>query len=123
MRSPSSLQGLLDSLTLEAVGRTGVPEDVAVYAARATRKALEGSRQMALSPERCTAYFWAVVRRRTVRGGGDSAASARFVLSAVVADLTQAGRDSKAVWREIERGWADRVPRDVLEEYRLRLCA
>jgi hypothetical protein len=74
-------------------------------------------------PRRCRDYYWAVVRRGLVRSGGPSKACARLVLSAVIADLTESGRDPDAVWREIERGWLDRMPADVLEECRQRLCA
>lgn len=116
------VQSLVESLVIEAVGRQGVPEPVARYAAQSTLRAggrLRGPRQRV----RCSSYFWACVRRRLVRAGGSSEACARLVLSAVVADLKSSGRDSGAVWQELQRGWGDRVPPEVLEEYRVRLCA
>jgi len=72
---------------------------------------------------RVEGYFWAVVRRTLVRRRTDPQSTARFVLAAVVEDLTASGRDNAAVWQEIERGWSDRVPVHVLEEYRMRLSA
>ncbi len=121
---PASTRDHVDSLAREACLHHDVPAGIALYAARATLRALESRRLEAVrAPRRRSDYFWAVVRRRLVAVGGSSIASARLVLSAVVEDLTMAGRDSRAVWREIERGWGDRVPPEVLEEYRVRLCA
>ena len=71
---------------------------------------------------RAEAYFSAVVRRATVRGVAGVRASARLVAAAVVADLSEAGRDGASIWYELERGWGGRLPSDLLEEYRLRLC-
>ncbi len=55
-------------------------------------------------------------------GGSRPAAAARFVVAAVVEDLRASGRDGEAIWDQLQRGWSDSVPEDVLEEYRLRLC-
>jgi hypothetical protein len=119
-----SAQGLVESLAREASAQRDIPEAVAQYAAQATLRALASHRLGGAQLRgRCASYYWAVVRRRLVRAGGESSASARLVLSAVVEDLIHAGRDTSAVWREIERGWGHRVPPEVLEEYRLRLCA
>jgi hypothetical protein len=97
---------------------------VADRAAVATRRALidaRGSKRQLYS--RAEGYYWAVVRRTLVRRRLDRASTARFVLAAVVEDLSASGRDNEAVWNEIERGWAGRVPSGVLEEYRARLSA
>lgn len=121
---PRDIHDYLDEIASDAVARSGMPEAVARYAANATLRAIDGgclagSRQHI----RCSAYFWAVARRRLVRTGGPSKVSARLVLSTVVDDLLGAGRDTDAVWSEIERGWAGRVSPEILEEYRVRLCA
>jgi hypothetical protein len=120
--TPATAQSLVESLVREAVGREGVPEPVARYAAQSTLRAggrLNGPRQKA----RCSSYFWACVRRRLLRAGGSSTASTRLVLSSVVADLRSSGRDSGDVWHELQRGWGSRVPPEILEEYRVLLCA
>jgi hypothetical protein len=121
---PASAQDHVDSLAREARLYHDVPAQVAHYAAQATLRALESHRLEAVrAPHRRSSYFWAVVRRRLVSEGGSSPASARLVLSAVVEDLTLAGRDTREVWSEIERGWGHRMPPEVLAEYRARLCA
>jgi len=75
-----------------------------------------------LEQRRVEAYFSAVVRRRAVRRGQPVRGASRFVVAAVVADLRESGRDGDAIWEQLQRGWSDSVPKDVLEEYRLRLC-
>lgn len=99
------------------------PEDVVTAASAATRRALRTARPGAGLKRRASAYFGAVVRRTALRRHPSSAAAVRIVVEAVVQDLTASGRGPRAVWEEIERGWADSVPHEVLEEYRLRLCA
>jgi len=102
----------------------GVPADIASQAAEATVAALcvPGHHRGELL-ERAERYFWTVVRNKLVRGRHESPATSWFILAAVVADLEKAGRDRADVWDELQRAWSDKVPRDVLEEYRLKLCA
>jgi len=57
-----------------------------------------------------------------VRRSSAPRAAARFVVASVVDDLRSTGRTSADIWDELQRGWAQRIPGDVLEEYRLRLC-
>lgn len=119
-----TLCSVLDDLANEAM-RVDVSRDAALQARAATLRVLGWGLDSALSPaqrRRAEAYYRAVVRRRTVRGGAGPRASARFVAAAVVADLRESGRDGTAIWMELERGWHDRIPPDLLEEYRLRLC-
>lgn len=118
----SALDRRIDELIYEARLREVAPSIVA-RAATATRSALatvdlESDRMS----RRARAYFWAVVRRGLVREAG-SPATARMVLESVVADLRASGRDSAEVWRELQTGWVGKVPGEVLEEYRVRLCA
>ena len=119
-----SLAHLLDGLERNAL-RADVSRAVVEEAREATQRVLGCGTEAALTPlqaRRAEAYYAAVVRRRTVRGSAGPRAAARFVLTAVVADLREAGRDGLAIWQELERGWGERMPADVLEEYRLRLC-
>lgn len=117
------LETLLAGLVAEAVSRD-VPPDIAQQAQIATRRAMEARSQCpaGLLRRRAEAYFSAVVRRRVVRGGGSAKASARLVVASVVDDLRRTGRSGGDIWDELERGWAQTVPHDVLEEYRLALC-
>jgi hypothetical protein len=115
-----SLETVLAGLVTEAVSHD-VPPDIAREAQAATRRAIDCrlQRPSALHRRRAEAYFSAVVRRRVVRGGSSAKASARLVLASVVEDLRRAGRNGGDIWDELQRGWAQEVPRDVLEEYRL----
>lgn len=71
---------------------------------------------------RCAAYFDSVLRRRMLRGGENRQFASRVVLDTVVADLEAAGRDAADIAEELERGWSQYVPRDLIREYQLRLC-
>jgi len=119
----SIIEAAIDEQRRRAVVQ-GVEERVAGKAAAATGRALSGAHgSERWLHSRVEGYFWAVVRRALVRDRRDTDMTARFVLAAVVEDLSASGRDSQAVWSEIERGWAHRVPSEVLEEYRALLCA
>lgn len=102
----------------------GVSLDVADKAAHAARRALGDVND---SPHRLRvrvrSYYWTVVRRTLMRRHDSGHMTSRFVLDSVIADLASSGRDGESVWSEIERGWSDRVPHAILEEYRVRLCA
>jgi hypothetical protein len=114
----------LERRVREAVSRD-VPLEVAEAARRATRRRLGATVLSSASPKdacRADAYFSAVVRRRSVQREQPRRAAARFVVASVIEDLRSTGRDGEAIWWELERGWNDCIPRDVLEEYRLRLC-
>lgn len=105
--------------------RDDIPYHVAERARQATAQALRldpAAKATAGVQRRAQAYFSACVRRATVRGGAGPRATARLVAGAVVEDLLEAGRDGATAWRELERGWSERLPEDLLEEYRLRLC-
>lgn len=119
-----TLSHALDELVVRAQAND-IPPIVAERARRATASAMRvDSRTVADAAlaRRAEAYFTACVRRATVRGGAGARATARLVAAAVVADLLDAGRDGAAVWGELERGWSKRLPDDLLEEYRMRLC-
>lgn len=121
--SSSPLAQYLDTLVREAVTRD-VPPAIVREACDATMRAMRAPAGP-LTPQtrrRAEAYFGAVVRRRVVRRRQSPRAAARFVVAAVVEDLRSTGRSGADIWDELERGWAQRVPSDVLEEYRLRLC-
>jgi hypothetical protein len=119
-----TLSGLLDSLVAEAAAE-GIAIDVAHHARSATlpRMGVPGSARMTPAlAARAGSYFRAVVRRRAVRRGQPARGASRFVIAAIVEDLRASGREGHDIWSELQRGWAESVPEDVLEEYRLRLC-
>jgi hypothetical protein len=116
---------VLDQLAVVA-RRRDVPAQVFDHARVATLRALGLDPARTCAPEcrrRIEAYYWAVVRRQVLRGGVAPRAAARLLAASVVADLKSAGREGTDIWRELEQGWAGRLPGDVLEEYRARLCA
>ena len=122
-QTTSSFTQLLTRLAEEAVARD-VSFEVAQEARRATQQAVRVP-PGPVSPQtmrRAEAYFTAVVRRRCVRRQGSPRVAARFVVATVVEDLRSSGRSSADIWDELQRGWSQRLPVDVLEEYRLRLC-
>ena len=119
-----NLAGLLEALVRSAE-QTEVPRDIAKDSARATILGLgldPGSIPTAQTRRRVEAYFRAVLRRQVVCRRTAPRATARLVVASVVADLESAGRDAREIWSELDRGWRDRIPVEVLEEYRLRLC-
>ncbi len=123
-RKAPTLAAALDRLELKAV-ESDISTEVASTARRATLRSLGRSLSEPLTPldeRRVEAYFSAVVRRRAVRRGQPTRGAARIVVAAVVEDLRASGRDGAAIWEQLQRGWSDSVPGDVLEEYRLRLC-
>ena len=114
---------VIDELVAEAA-RGDIPPEVAEEARRATARGVKAP-SGPVTPQtrrRIEAYFSAVVRRRVVRRSSAPRAAARFVVASVVDDLRSTGRTSADIWDELQRGWAQRIPGDVLEEYRLRLC-
>lgn len=114
---------LLAELAAQAISRDVTPE-IAEEARRATRRGVHvpAGPVSAQTRRRAEAYFTAVVRRRAVRRHASPRLAAHFVVATVVEDLRSAGRSGADIWQELERGWSQRVPGDVLEEYRLRLC-
>ena len=114
----------LDVLVTRALG-ADIPEHVAARARAATGRALALDESQPVSRavrRRAEAYFVSVIQRVTARGGAGPRATARLVAAAIVDDLREAGRKGDDIWAELERGWSKRLPADVLEEYRLRLC-
>lgn len=117
--------GLLDGLVAEAL-KIDVTPETAEKARAATARAMRipaGAPATIAVKRRAQAYFSAVIRRSTVRGTAGGRATARLVVAAVVADLEEAGRSGADIWRELERGWSERLPDDLMDEYRTALCA
>lgn len=115
---------VLDALVARAL-RQDIPRDVASRAREATVRAiaLQAHQPVGVSARRRTeAYFGSVVQRVTAKGGAGPRATARLVAAAIVDDLREGGRDGDNIWAELERGWGQRLPADVLEEYRMQLC-
>ncbi|MDZ4169988.1 MAG: hypothetical protein U1E26_10105 [Coriobacteriia bacterium] len=119
-----SVRQELDCVCDAASRKHRVPTEIIDRAARATFEAMTRcpSRSGEAVRLRTRRYFWAVVRREASRTGSRDV-SARFVLKAVIDDLTASGRDPRAVWEQIDRDWARVFPLDVLEDYRRQLCA
>jgi hypothetical protein len=118
----SHLEDDVRIIAREAVRSGRLPVEVASYAEAVTIAAL-GSSSGPVSRRRARAYFDAVARRRLLRWHSGSPAAARVIIDAVVADLSASGRSGPDIWDEILRGWCDRLPSELVDEYRVRLCA
>jgi hypothetical protein len=106
--SETDLASCTRVLALQAQARHSIPIDLAEQAARATRDNLSGSVRHPLAPSdhaRVSAYFWAVVRRRSVRRMGARSFARATVSQAIAQDLREAGWDQAAISRELERAW------------------
>lgn len=119
-----SVGAYLDTLVSEAV-HADVPRSVAEDIAETTARRLGFDRRHhadAQDRRRLAAYFREIVRRRTMCGAAGPRAVARVIAEAVVADLRSTGRDGRSIFDHLRRGWSERIPPDVLEEYRVSLC-
>ena len=119
-----SVGTVLDKLVLEAV-KADVPillaEEIASTTVR--RLSLDCRRRAdTRDRRRLAAYYREVVRRRTMCGAAGPRAIARVIAEAVVEDLRRTGRDGRSIFDHLLRGWSERIPPDVLEEYRVTLC-
>ena len=122
--SEATVGDVMEGLVARAIA-SDIPPALAREVSTMTLRALALQGWRRATPRdrrRARAYFSEVVRRRTVRGAAGSRAVARLVAAAVVEDLQQTGRDGRAVFDHLRRGWSERLPADVLEEYRVRLC-
>jgi len=119
-----SVGAFLDTLVSEAV-HADIPLSIAEEIAETTARRLSLDRRSsadARDRRRLTAYYREVVRSRTMCGAAGPRAVARVIAEAVVADLRSTGRDGRAIFDHLRRGWSERIPADVLEEYRITLC-
>lgn len=119
-----SVGTFLDILVSEAEA-ADVPRSVAKEIASITARRLSldlRNRTDAQDRRRIAAYFREVVRRRTMNGTAGPRAVARVIAASVVEDLRKTGRDGRSIFDHLRRGWSERIPPDVLEEYRTTLC-
>lgn len=124
MEEHQSAHSCVGRLVARAMAR-GVPEDVAHDARMAALKLvrrcnLDLRRQRDV--RRVDTYFEAVVRRGALRRGSSPDVTTPYLIAADLADLRESGREAQGIWEELHRGWADKVPSDVLERFREQLC-
>ncbi|MGV8082118.1 MAG: hypothetical protein AB2L09_00560 [Coriobacteriia bacterium] len=103
----------------------GIPPVIVEEACRATAKMVHRAGfdpESARGMRRASAYFDAVVRRNVLRRGASRETAAPYLIAADLADLKATGRDAERAWEELRRGWSHRVPEEVLEPFRARLC-
>ncbi|MBI5231745.1 MAG: hypothetical protein HY876_06235 [Coriobacteriales bacterium] len=99
----------------------GVPAAIIERAGAATVRRLGSIRSASF--RRIDAYYWAVVRRSSVRDRSAGAFAERLVLDAVIDDLRTTGMDNARIRDELERGWRGVVDDAALEAVSSRLCA
>ena len=123
MMSSVTLSAIVRELREQAVLSGTLPPDVARQAEERTLAKVMSSGPEGWSHKRLKAYFDAVATRRLIRAraGGDMVT--RLVASSIVADLIAGGRSSAAAYCELEHGWGNTMSRELLEEFRMRLCA
>lgn len=105
-------------LARSAAARDGIPDDLMVYASRATLRrfsAIEGPLEPA-EKRRVRAYFRAVVRRRSIRSRGDSLQEVRqlYLVASIAEDLRAAGRSPHEIMSEIRSDHGRYVSPEVL---------
>lgn len=115
------IEDVLKRCALEARDRD-VPEEIIALARRTTMRAA-GKWAGSVTARRVRRYFDRVVNTHVIRRADAGRAAARIMLAAVVAELRETCRDDEAVLHELERGWAGRIPADILGEFRSGLCA
>ncbi len=117
----------VQALACAAMEQHGIPEQVALAARRSTLRNLgcaSSPRLDARDYSRMRAYFWAVIRRRSVRDRerGMKPFRDRIVVQSIIDDLRESGRDAEGIARELELSVAGCVSPDVVAEARFRLC-
>ena len=120
-QKPIALTTLKTRLRKEAVAKR-IPRELVDEALLATVRGLGLSQQVAPTEvRRARPYFWAVVRRHSLRPGGDEYLRGKFLLSSIIADLRQSGFSDHRILVDLERDWATRVPAAVMDEFRHKL--
>lgn len=120
LKSPAGK--MIEDLRAKAI-EEDVPVALADHAARATYSVFRNEVPHRALSRRVESYFRTVLARRLAKDRSGSRAKSRLIAASVVADLRESGRESVAVWDELQRGWAGMIPDDVLEEFRTQLCA
>lgn len=120
--TPQRARAHMKALARVRVASGRLSREVAEYSLRITLDTMEASGER-WSESRLCAYFDAVARRRTLRAEPHGIHGARLVADAVVADLMESGRKPQDVWDMLVSGWRDSLPLELLDEYRVRLCA
>jgi hypothetical protein len=119
----TKLQELLECEIRRAVG-LDVPDRLAREAASSTAHALSEAGDCGSALElRVPRYYRRVLARVLTRSATASRARARVLARAVVNELRSSGRGDLDVYRNLARGWGESIPADILEEYRVLLCA
>lgn len=109
-------------LARQAVGTGVVPDALAHEASRATLRRFSAVDRSLTAAEcaRMRAYFWAVVRGRSIRSRGAALGETRsfYLVLSVAEDLMSAGRAPLDIVREIEAEYSGEVTNRVMERVR-----
>ncbi|MHB9003956.1 MAG: hypothetical protein ACYC6C_07805 [Coriobacteriia bacterium] len=121
------VDGFVAELSVQAVERHGVPAALSSEAAAITRRRFRAEYPSVLDKRaeaRLGAYFYAVVRRKAFGSRGTELRElrSRFLISSIAADLLDAGRSGREVFREIANDYAAYVEPAALHALERRLC-
>jgi len=118
----SDLDRYLSRLARQAEREREIPSDLADEAQRATARRFSQLSGALTRTEhaRVRAYFWGVVRRRSIQSRGADLKDVRalYLLLSVADDLRAAGRTDGQIIREIEAEYARDVPPRTLQRLR-----
>lgn len=121
------LDRYLTRIVRQAIHNRDVPAELAEEARSATLRRFVFLTGPLTRSEyaRVRAYFWGVVRRRSIRSRGDALKDMRslYLLMSVADDLRAAGRSSDQILAEIEADYSRDVPPRVLLRFRTSLAA
>lgn len=122
LQKPITLTTLRSRLRKEASAKR-IPRELVDEALAITVRSLGLSPRVTASEvRRARSYFWAVLRRTSMRPGGDEYLRGKFLLSSIIVDLRQSGFSDRRILADLERDWASRVPALVMDEFRDRLA-
>jgi len=127
-QAPSrTFSAYLDDVVRDSRDREALPLELIEIARSATQRGMAERVPNEIGPieqARVRAYFWRVIRQRSVRakGTGIREFHERAIAESIVRDLRESGREGSAIVRELELSCVvGKVPA-LVDEYRQALC-
>ncbi|GEM_PF-1532528 len=122
-----TLGAYLDDVVRDSMNREALPSELIEAARSATQRGMIGRVPNEIGPvdqRRVRAYFWRVIRQRSVRakGAGVREFHQRAIAESLVRDLRESGREGSAIVRELELSCVVGQAPALVDEYRQALC-
>ncbi len=116
---PNTLDAAVSRLIREAVGSRDVPVELAEEARRAVLRRFTDMGPVLSRSERnrMRAYFWGVIRRRSIRSRDSHcrAVRSRYLVMSIAEDLRSAGRSTEEILAELRADFAMELKESGLE--------